>query len=256
MTLERDKQAPASPATFSLLGRSILFNLSFYFVTLVMLVGGLPFLALPNKWFWGLVRIWVHISLFLLRVTCGTSYEVRGRERLPDGPTLLAAKHQSTWDILIYLVLVDRPAIVLKSELMWIPLFGWYAARARMIPVTREAGSRAIPGMLKASRAALAAHRSILIFPQGTRVAPGTARAYRAGVGNLYSELAIPCVPIAVNSGLFWPRRKLLHLPGTITVEFLDPIPSGLDQEEFMATLENRVERGSDALMAEAGFVV
>jgi 1-acyl-sn-glycerol-3-phosphate acyltransferase len=179
-------------------------------------------------------------------------YEVRGREYLPAGPCLVAAKHQSAWETLKLHLLLPDPAVVLKRELTRLPVWGWFAVKAGMIPVDRGARGRALASLLAGARQVVAEGRPIVIFPQGTRTAPGTHHPYRIGVGMLYEQLHLPIVPMALNSGLYWPRRAFLKRPGTIVVEFLPPIQPGLDRHQAMHELEARLEAATDRLVAEA----
>ena len=228
--------------------RSLLFNMLFFAWTAVMFVLSLPALLLPAGAVWWLARIWVQGVVLLLRLVVGLSHEVRGRGHRPAGAALFAAKHQSAWDTLIFALLLDRPAIVLKQELLNVPLFGWYMRKCRMIPVDRKGRAKALKQMSSAARDRAAAGRPILIFPEGTRVAPGQHRGYQPGVAALYGALDLPVVPVALNSGLFWGRRSFHKRPGRIVVEFLPPIPPGLDRREFMARLEAAIEGASGRL--------
>jgi 1-acyl-sn-glycerol-3-phosphate acyltransferase len=228
--------------------RSLLFNLLFFAWTTVMFVLSLPALLLPVGATWALGRIWVHGVVVLLRLTVGLSHEVRGREHRLEGAALFAAKHQSAWDTLIFALLLDRPAIVLKRELLNVPLFGWYMRKCRMIPVDRKGRAKAIKDMAAAARDRAAAGRPILIFPEGTRVAPGQHRGYQPGVAALYGALGLPVVPVALNSGLFWGRRSFHKRPGRIVVEFLPPIPAGLERRDFMGRLETAIEGAANRL--------
>jgi 1-acyl-sn-glycerol-3-phosphate acyltransferase len=160
-------------------------------------------------------------------------------------------KHQSTWETFALLWLFSDPAFILKRELQWIPLFGWYAWKARMIPVDRGKGSQALAAMTERARAALAEGRQIVIFPEGTRRAPGAEPSYKFGAAHLYGETGVTCLPIALNSGLFWPRRSFLRYPGTIVVEILDPIVPGLDKTEFAKRLQHDIESTTARLVAE-----
>jgi 1-acyl-sn-glycerol-3-phosphate acyltransferase len=185
-------------------------------------------------------------------VTAGTRYEIRGT--LPTGPALIASKHQSMWDTIIFTAILNDPAMVLKAELLWIPYYGWYSKKAKMIAIDRGAGASAIRRLSAQGKAALAANRQIVIFPEGTRSAPGTKLDYKPGVAALYRQLGVPCIPAAVNSGLYWPRRRFLRKPGTIVLEFLEPIAPGLDRQTFMAELETRIETATARLLAEGGM--
>lgn len=232
--------------------RSALFNLFFYVWTAFMSVAMIPALLHPDSLGMRAARAWIFGINLALRLICGVRVEVRGRDRMPEGPVLIAAKHQSAWDTIELLAICGMPAVVLKRELTWIPLYGWYIMGMGGIPIDRSAGAKALKDMVRRAKVRVAEGKSVLIFPQGTRVAPGRKLPYQPGVAALYNQLGLPCVPVALNSGLFWPRRKFLRPSGTITVEFLTPIPPGLRREPFMTTLEARVEAASDALAALA----
>ncbi len=235
--------------------RAALFNAAFFIGTALIGVAGLPVLLLPwraSMWFG---RLWSRTMLALLRAIVGLDGEVRGREHLPPGPCLVAMKHQSAWDTLMLPVLFGDPAVVIKRELQLVPLYGWYATRAGSIFVDRKGGAAAMRRMLKAARRAVAAGRKIVIFPQGTRTAPGERSPYQPGVAGLYQALGLPLVPAAVNSGLYWGRRAFLTRRGRIVVEFLPAIPPGLPRRRLMAELEARIEAAADRLAAEAAPV-
>jgi 1-acyl-sn-glycerol-3-phosphate acyltransferase len=168
------------------------------------------------------------------------------------GALLVAAKHQSVWETFTLLTLFDDPAYVFKRELQWIPVFGWYAWKSRMIPVDRGARGGAMAGMIARAREEFARGRQIIIFPEGTRTAPGAPPTYKSGVGQIYAACGVPCLPVALNSGLYWPRRKFLRYPGTIVLEVLDPIPPGLERAEFAERLEREIEGAVTRLTAEA----
>jgi 1-acyl-sn-glycerol-3-phosphate acyltransferase len=232
--------------------RSLLFNVAFYLWTSVMFLLSLPALLLPVGAVWGLGRVWVCGTVLLLRIFVGLTHEVRGvAHRLP-GAALYAVKHQSAWDTLIFALLLDRPAIVLKQELLNLPLFGWYMRKCRMIPVDRKGRAAALKRMAADARDRASAGRPILIFPEGTRVAPGHRRPYQPGAAALYGALGLPVVPVALNSGLFWGRRSFHKLPGRIVVEFLPAIAPGLDRRIFMAELEAAIETAADRLAGSA----
>ena len=177
--------------------------------------------------------------------------EVRGKENIPPGACIVAGKHQSLWETFAILPLLDDPAVVLKKELTWIPLYGWFIYKFRMIPVERSAGSQALRGMLEQARVEVAAGRQIVIMPEGTRRGPDDPPDYKPGAAALYSRLNVPCVPFGLNSGLFWPRRQFLRRPGTIIVSFLQPIPEGLGKKVFQPRLEDAVETETAKLVAE-----
>lgn len=232
--------------------RSLVYAVAFYVVTLAILVFGAWLLLGPRKWAMMGLRAHAVVSTWLLEKICGTRTEVRGRENLPQGAVLVASKHQSAWDTFGLVPLFRDPALVMKRELVFIPLYGWFAAKFGMIFVRREAGPAALRRMARDARDRAAMGREIVIFPEGTRRPPGSPPAYRPGVLFLYDALDVPCVPVALNSGLFWPRRSLRRYPGTIIVEFLQPIPPGLPRKEFRERLQTAVETATARLVAEA----
>ncbi len=218
----------------------------------VYLLAALPTLLLPRGALLWMVKSWSALNLKLLRAICGLDVEFRGLERIPAGAVLIAAKHQSMWETFALITVLRDPAYVLKRELLWIPFFGWCARKARMIPVDRGARSQALAGMTAHARVAVAQRREIIIFPEGTRRAPGAEPRYKFGVAFLYEALGIPCVPVALNSGLFWPRRSFLRYPGVVRVEFLEPLPPGLDRQAFFNRLQEEVEGATARLVAAA----
>ena len=232
--------------------RSLAFNIAFYANLLLWLLLCLPTLVLPRPAAIRMAQAWGRSNLWLMRVLVGTRVEFRGRERIPAGPLLVAAKHQSIWETFALLSLFDRPAFVLKRELTWLPFFGQLLIKADMIPVDRGGGRATLAAMTR--RAAETAHRGhqILIFPEGTRRPPGAAPAYKAGLGFLYAHLGVPCLPVALNSGAFWPRRRFGRRPGTIVVEFLPAIAPGEPRETFARRLQAELESASERLLAEA----
>ena len=232
--------------------RSAIFNTAFYLSMIVQMIVFLPVLALPRRRGLWVVHNWARLSVWLLRVICGTRVEIRGRENIPSGSAIVASKHQSFLETFALVPLLDDFAYILKRELNWIPFFGWYTLRHRMIGVTRGARGRAVQSMLAAVRAELAlADRQIIIFPEGTRRPPGAPPQYKTGVVALYAELGLRCVPVAVNTGLFWPRRKFVRYPGTAVISFLPAIEPGLDREAFLAELERRIETETAKLIEE-----
>ncbi|MBO0712698.1 MAG: 1-acyl-sn-glycerol-3-phosphate acyltransferase [Acetobacteraceae bacterium] len=232
--------------------RSLLFNAAFYLVLIAYFVVAIPTLVMPR---WGIIRLaqqWGRVNLALLRIVCGITVEWRGLDKIPAGAVLVAAKHQSLWETFALLTRFDDPTYILKRELLWIPFFGWYARHAGMIPVDRGGGKPALIAMAARVRDALVARRQIIVFPEGTRRPPGAEPKYKYGIAHLYAECGAPCVPIALNSGLFWPRRRFLRYPGTITVEVLDPIAPGLAVEHFFARLQREIETATARLIAQA----
>ena len=230
--------------------RSILFNILFYLNLLIYLIAAIPTFFLPYRGVVAMAQAWGRTNLWLLRVVCGIDVEWIGLEKIPAGPLIVAAKHQSTWETFGLLTLFDDPTFIVKRELMWIPWFGWYIGKARMIPVGRGAGTQALVLMTEKARVELHGDRQLVIFPEGTRRAVGADPAYKFGVAHLYAEIGVPCLPVALNSGLAWPRRKFLRYPGTVRVEILDPIPPGLERGEFFQRLKTEIEEATARLVA------
>jgi len=228
------------------------FNLLFYLNTLVWLVIALPTFFMPYRAILAIAKTWGRCNLVLLRVVCGLDYEIRGLEKMPKGPIIVAAKHQSAWETFALVHLFDNPVFIVKRELQWIPIFGWLMVKARMVPVDRRAGSQALNAMTERARIELADNRQLIIFPEGTRRPAGAEPRYKYGVAHLYAAEGVPCVPIALNSGLFWPRRSMRRLPGTVLVEILDPVAPGLDKDVFFKRLQNDIEAATARLIAEA----
>jgi 1-acyl-sn-glycerol-3-phosphate acyltransferase len=232
--------------------RSILFNVLFYLNTVFWLIAGLPTFFMP---YWAIVEIaktWGRVNLFLLRWVAGIEIEVRGAEKIPKGGLIIAAKHQSAWETFALLPLFDIPLFIVKRELMWIPIFGWLMAKGRMVPVDRSAGSQALVDMTERARVEIGRGRQLIIFPEGTRRPAGAEPRYKYGVAHLYAAEGVPCVPIALNSGLFWPRRSILRHPGTVLVEVLDPIMPGLDKDAFFKRMQDVIEEATARLIAES----
>ena len=238
--------------------RATLFNIAAWLTTGVMSIAYMPLLLLPGAWGGRVMMragaLWSRVMLWLASVIIGLDYEVRGRGHIPAGPVIFALKHQSAWDTLAVPALIGDPAMVIKRELFWVPFYGWFAKRAGMIGIDRSAAASALRRMLAAAKHAIAAGRSVTIFPQGTRTVPrsrgGAARPYQPGVAALYGELDVPVVPVALNSGLFWGRRAFRKVPGRIIVEFLAPIAPGLPKRDFLRRLEAEIEAATDRLEA------
>lgn len=230
--------------------RSLCFNAGWYAGSVVIALVGSPILLLPRRAVVAWARFWIDFIIWWLRLTCRLTHRVVGLENLPQGPIIIACKHQSSWETLAFTRLFPDTAIVLKRELLFIPIVGWAMARAGNIAVARGDGAQALRGLVRQAKATIAEGRSILIFPEGTRVAVGVEKPYQVGAAALYRQLGVPVVPVALNSGLFWGRRKFVKRPGLITVEVLQPIPPGLPRKEFMATLRERIE-GATARLIE-----
>ncbi len=236
----------------TILLRSLVFQLAFYAWTIGIGLAFLPLLLAPGRWVMRYGTFWSAGVLKLLSGCAGLDYEVRGRQNMPAGPVIIAMKHQSAWDTFAVPVIFPRPAMIIKQELRWIPLYGWYAVKAGMIPVDRAGGATALRHMIAAAERASADGRPIFIFPEGTRTAVGSRHPYHPGVAALYRQLKLPLVPVAVNSGVFWGRRHFLKRPGRIVVEILPPILPGGDRRRALRDLEARIEAATERLVTEA----
>jgi 1-acyl-sn-glycerol-3-phosphate acyltransferase len=226
--------------------RSGLFLLWFLVVTTILSLIFLPVLALPRAATVRLARVWARATFWGLKVFTGIGFEIRGQP--PRGPVLVASKHMSMWDTLALYLTLDAPAIVLKRELLRIPFYGWFLWKAAAIPIDRAAGASALRKMASTARGTLAEGRPILIFPEGTRKKPGAAPDYKSGVAGLYGLLGVECVPVALNSGVYW--TGFLKRPGVIVLQFLEPIPPGLKRDAFMSVLQQRIETATTALLS------
>jgi 1-acyl-sn-glycerol-3-phosphate acyltransferase len=232
--------------------RSLSFNIAFYGWTAAILIFGLPTLMLPYPASYGLGRLWVRVSLWLLHALVGLDHRAIGlQHRDRQRQAIYAVKHQSAWDTLVFALYLNLPAYVLKRELLYLPLFGLYLLRAGMIPVDRAGRASALKRMLASAKQRRQQGRDLLIFPEGTRVVPGQHRPYHPGVAALYGHLDLPVVPVALNSGLFWGRRAFNKKPGRITLEFLPAIEPGLPRKAFMSELEQRLESACRRLAQE-----
>lgn len=235
--------------------RSLIFNILFYLNLILFLVLGFGFFFTPRKWSIRALLAWAKSSIWLLRVICNIKMEVRGAEHIPHGPCLVAGKHQSSWETFAILPLFDDPCFVLKKQLTYIPFFGWFSLKFKMITVDRSAGSSALRDLIARAREEIARGRQIIIMPEGTRRGVDDPPDYKSGPPALYGQLDVPCIPFGLNAGLFWPRRKFLRLPGTIVVEFGKAIPPGLTRRDFQAKLQAAIEDSTGRLVAEARAV-
>ncbi len=230
--------------------RSTIFNIFFFSWLLFILFVLWVFLPFSRRLMQKAVRFWAVGALWGLRKIVGLFWVIEGHENIPTGPAVFASKHQSAWETFAYLTIFDDPQYALKKELMEIPFWGWYARKCGMIEVNRKGGAGALKSLVENSKGRLLRGGQVIIFPEGTRVAPGEKRPYFSGVAALYLNLpvGVPLIPIALNSGQFWGRRSFEKKPGTIRVSFLPAIPTGLSRREMMLELENRIEAESDRL--------
>jgi 1-acyl-sn-glycerol-3-phosphate acyltransferase len=232
-----------------ILARSLIFVGLFYLWSIAVGLAALPLLLAPRRWMVGVIRTWARGVILLLRACCGISVELRGRQNLPVGRALVAAKHQCMFDVFAQFAWLSDPCFTMKRELAWIPVFSAFAAKLGTLTLNREGKAAALRKMLKQARQRLCEERQLVIFPEGTRGEPGRAGYYRPGVAGLYRDLDIAVCPVATNSGLHWPAHGVLRRPGTIVFEYLEPIPPGLERRAFMRLLEDRIEAASNALL-------
>lgn len=233
--------------------RSLVFNLFFYLYTIALMIFIIPTIVWPTSQpiLW-IGYVWGRGNLWALRVICGMTVEWRGMEKIPDGPLLVAAKHQSAWETFAFFIPFRRPAYVYKRQLAYVPLFGWLIWKAKQIPVDRGKKGAALASITDGALKAAAIGRQVMIFPEGTRRAVEAPPDYKFGVTHLYATLGLTCQPVALNSGMFWSRKSFTRRPGTVLVEFLDPIPPGLPPAEFAAKLQDGIETATNRLIAES----
>ena len=234
--------------------RSALFSLVALLWTSFLALLYLPLLLAPRQVMQRAAAFWCRGLIWLVGICCGLRWRLVGRDNLPAGAAVIAAKHQSAWDTLIFHVLVADPVFVLKRELLSVPLIGWYMRKGGSIPIDRAAGFRAIKAMLPAVDRALANGAQVIVFPEGTRTPPGQRRPYHPGIAAIYAHGGAPIVPVALNSGLYWRRRGFLKYPGLITLEVLPAMPSGMKRAAFMDELERRIEAATERLCAEVSY--
>ena len=229
--------------------RSLIYNVAFYLLLSFWVIVAIPTYLMPRWAIMSIARNWGRSSIWLLRVICKVKVEYRGIEKIPQGPLIVASKHQSMWETFALLQFFDQPLYILKRELKWIPLFGWYLSKANMIGVNRGAGGRSLVEMARRAGEEVRRGRQLIIFPEGTRTAVDAAPRYKTGVAQVYVDCGVTCLPVALNSGLFWPRRTFMRYPGTLVVEFLDPLPPGLTRDEFLARISTAIEEATNRLV-------
>lgn len=234
--------------------RSVLFAAQMYLVMALMAVVYTPWAIFDERGAFAAMRAWCRWVRWSASWMIGLRSEVRGPIPAAGEEVMIAAKHQSFFDIIILFSELPRPKFIMKKEMRWAPIVGWYALRIGCVPVDRGKRGAAIKAMMERVRSGRQEPGQLVIYPQGTRVDPGQKRDYKVGTGALYQDMDTPCVPVACNVGVFWPRRRIYRKPGLAVVEFLEPIAPGMELRPFMSTLETRIEARSNALMAEAGF--
>lgn len=231
--------------------RSLFFTVWLFFWTALLGTAYLPLLVFPRQIMARCLRVWAHVMLFGLRWINGIKIEIRGQEHIPTGAALIAGKHMGMLDTIVPFVVLPDVCFVMKRELTYIPLFGWHAMKATMIWIDRGAAAKALRKMVTDAQERFTHERQLVIFPEGTRKAPGAEPDYKPGVAALYRDLNLPCTLIATNSGVHWPAKGLAKHAGTVVFEFLEPIPAGLRRGEFMKEMQSRIETASNALLAE-----
>jgi 1-acyl-sn-glycerol-3-phosphate acyltransferase len=232
--------------------RSFIFNLMFYATLVGLMILGLPSVLMGRHAVFFMGRLWGACSLWLLEHICGLTIEFRGLENIPKGGYVIAAKHQSFLETFSLLKHAPDFAYVLKKQLMYIPIFGWYLWGAEQIAIDRARGRTALNVLSERAVAVLRDGRQIFIFPEGTRRPPGAPPQYKQGVSHLYADSGAPCLPVALNTGRYWGRRGFRRRPGVAIIEYLPVIPPGLPREAFLAKLQDVIETASARLNAEA----
>jgi 1-acyl-sn-glycerol-3-phosphate acyltransferase len=232
--------------------RSLIYNIAFYLNVIVLMILGLPCMFAGRRGVFFMARLWASTSVWLLERICGLRIEYRGVENIPAGGYIIAAKHQSFLETFAMLKYSPDFAIVLKKQLTWIPLFGLYLVVSRQIGIDRARGRNALAQIISQAGAVLRSGRQVYIYPEGTRRAPGAAPSYKSGVAALYAETGAPCLPVAVNTGLFWGRRGFRRRPGVAVIQYLPPISPGLDRETFATRLRDAIETACARLNDEA----
>ena len=232
--------------------RSIAFNLLFYLTLVALMVLGLPAILGGRRGVLALANLWRAVSVWLLETICGLRVEYRGIENIPAGAVLIASKHQSFLETFALLKYAPDFAIILKRQLTYIPLFGLYLIVSKQIAIDRAQGRQALQQVIDAVRPVFAAGRQVFIYPEGTRRLPGAPPRYKSGVAAIYAGNEVPCLPVALNTGLFWRRRGFLRRPGVAVIEYLPPIPPGLGRRAFADRLQKTIEPACDRLNAEA----
>ena len=233
--------AETSNTSLAIWLRSWAYLLAFLSWTAAVAILGLPTL-LATRSTLIVVRIWIRGIMVLARVIVGINCSVRGHEHVPQGACIIAAQHQSSFETYRLFLELEHPIFILKRELVWIPIIGWYMKRAGFVSIDRGAGAGAMRKMLRLAQAALSAGNQVVVFPEGTRVLPGEKRPYRPGIAALYAHCAVPVVPMALNSGRLWGKTRVLKVPGEITFQFLPALPAGLDKGQVLAELQRRLD--------------
>lgn len=229
--------------------RSLVYNVLFYLLLIFWMLVAIPTLVMPPWAFMRIAKAWSISSVWLMGVVCRTYVDCRGLDRIPAGPLIVASKHQSFWETFALLQFFDWPLFIYKRELGRIPMFGWYLMRSNMIGVDRGGGVRSLINMARRAPKEVLRGRQLIIFPEGTRTSVDAPPDYKTGIGQIYVHCGVPCMPVALNSGLFWPRRSFMRYPGTLVVEFLEPLPPGLSRRDFITRLSTTIETATNELV-------
>lgn len=232
--------------------RSLIFQIVFFLNMFALMIVWLPAMPMRRQINQELGRTWGRTTLWLLEKICGLKIEWRGLENIPEGAVIVASKHQSIWETFVLPIRFPDFSYILKHELIWLPFFGWYLLAAEQIAIDRAKGGKLMPQLVAKAKKIFAQGRQLFIFPEGTRRPAGAPPRYKFGIAHLYAGTDTPVLPVAVNSGLFWPRRAFVVRPGTAVIEFLPLIPPGMAPQEFFETLTTRIEDASNRLIEEA----
>jgi 1-acyl-sn-glycerol-3-phosphate acyltransferase len=232
--------------------RSLIFNVLFYMMFIAEMIIFTPvYFVLPRKKAYFIPKFWAKSNLWLMKLICGTTVEIEGLENLPKGAFIFAPKHQSFWDTFAFLPHIEDPLYILKRELLWIPVFGWYVAKQRMIGVNRAARGKAMTDVMARTLEEMKTGRQLIIYPEGTRRPPGAEPVYKYGIARLYRDLQMPVVPVVHHAGIFWPRRKSIRQGGVIKARILPPIQPGMDEKDFFDHLVKTMEEASDRCLLD-----
>lgn len=238
------------PLTLEIIIRSFFFNLAFVGGTIIIVLFSMPLLFFPQGGVIFAGFCWTKYLGFILKYIAGITYEIKGK--IPEEAAFIAVKHQSAWETMMFFRFLKAPVFLMKKELFNIPILGRYFAKSRMIKVEREKSAFPLKSIIRQMENIFKEGRSVIIFPEGTRVDPFEHKPYKPGIALIYEAIGKEVFPVALNAGLFWGRRSFIKYPGTISVEFLDPIPAGLAPKKFLEMLETTIETASIRLREEA----